>query len=471
MKKKKTQTPKAGKLAMLSTLLHGSRYLFVFGILASLCTTLLTALIPRVVGVTVDSIVGDKAPDYPFLLSFFGGREYLRGHLYVVALLLLAVGVLCALCRYGSFWFNAKGAETLSRNMREKLYAKVVRLPLSWHSSNHTGDIIQRCTSDTELLRTFIADQLTGLVNTVIVIFISLVMVFTLCPTLALVTLVTVPVVVSYSLIFYFKCAGLFTEYDENEGKLSAIAQENLTGSRVVKAFGREAYERDKFDRQNRYYTTRGMRLCRVLSLYWGVGDFVTGAQMLAVLVFGAYIAVSGAFGGLSAGNYISFLSYNAMMIWPVRSLGRMISEMSKAGVAVERIAYVMNAEEEKDTGKKPFVPGDICFDHVSFSYGESQVLQDVSFTLKQGEVLGILGGTGSGKSTLLLLLCKLYTPSAGRITVGGVDIADISTASLRQGIGMVMQEPFLFSGTLSENIHITATQPDMAAVRAAAAS
>jgi ATP-binding cassette subfamily B protein len=191
----------------------------------------------------------------------------------------------------------------------------------------------------------------------------------------------------------------------------------------------------------------------------------------MLVVIFGALFCVRGS---LSEGSYIAFISYNAMLVWPIRMLGRMISEMSKAGVYIDRVAYIMDSNPEEDTEDAWDAPmdGDISFEHVSFGYENSpQILHDISFTMKAGSTLGILGGTGSGKSTMMLLLDKLYPlqEDCGKITIGGTDIRKIRTEHLRKNIGMVLQEPFLFSRTIGENIGIATSDFDIEAVRVAA--
>ena len=252
------------------------------------------------------------------------------------------------------------------------------------------------------------------------------------------------------------------------------MAQENLTGVRVVRAFGREKYERDRFEEHNEAYTSLWVKLGRLMSFFWSSADVLSGLQIMLVVVFGVVYCLRG---GMTSGEYIAFISYNGMLVWPVRQLGRMISEMSKAGVGIDRIGYIMDAEEEKDRegAKTPPMDGDICFDHVTFSYeGGREMLHDVSLTIPAGTTLGILGGTGSGKSTLMYLLDRLYPLPAdsGKITIGGTDIADIRLDHLRRNIGIVLQEPYLFSRTLRENLGITSENlPEeelAAAVRAA---
>ena len=252
---------------------------------------------------------------------------------------------------------------------------------------------------------------------------------------------------------------------------VNRVTRENLTGIRVVRAFGREKFEKDRFEHQNQIYTNEWMKLCTTLSLFWGTGDLVSGLQIMLIVVLGSYFCVKG---DMTAGEFIAFVSYNTMLIWPVRSLGRTISEMSKASVSVERIRYIMNSEAEQDKpdAVTPDLHGDIEFKHVTFGYGDIPVLSDVSFTIPKGTTFGILGGTGSGKSTLMHLMNRLYDlpEENGQITIGGVDIADMKGEWVRENIGMVLQEPFLFSRTIAENIGITKENMSLTEIREAAA-
>jgi ATP-binding cassette subfamily B protein len=281
-----------------------------------------------------------------------------------------------------------------------------------------------------------------------------------------------IPVIVIYSLVFHVKIGTAFEKVDVEEGVLSSIVQENLTGVRVVRAFGREVYERGRFEKQNTYYTGFWIRLMTITSMYWSVADILTGLQILFIMLFGSVACIHGT---LTVGGFIAMTSYNMMLIWPVRQLGRVISEMSKAGISIERLRYIMNSEIETDSKEagEPPMDRDITFENVTYAYANapSPVLKDVSLTIPAGSTFGILGGTGSGKSTLMYLLDHLYDlgPDGGRITIGGVDIANIKKDYLRRNIGMVLQEPFLFSRTLSENIGITGHEKNMDEIRRAA--
>ena len=482
MKKKETIQGKSGsipteytKLSLVWEFLEGSRGFFVISIIATLMVNVFEMISPQVIRSTVDSVIGDAPLDLPAwavkLVEAVGGVEYLREHLWVIGIVIGLLALGGAVSRYIYMYFNSKGAERFVKTMRNRLFGHIQRLPFSWHMKNQTGDIIQRCTSDVDMIKNFVSEQLTSVFRIVLMIVLSLGFMFSMNVKLTLVAFVFIPIIVAYSWGFHAKIHERFMQCDENEGVLSTIAQENLTGIRVVRAFGREKFEKDRFEKQNQLYTNAWMRLCMVLSLFWGAGDLVSGLQIMLVVVLGAYFCVNGE---MTAGEFIAFVSYNTMLVWPVRSLGRTISELSKAGVSVERIRYIMNsqAEQDKPDAVTPNMDGDIEFQHVTFGYGEVPVLSDVSFKIPKGTTFGILGSTGSGKSTLMHLMNRLYDlpEGNGSITIGGVDIRDMKGEWIRRNIGMVLQEPFLFSRTIGENIGITQDQVTLSEIREAAA-
>lgn len=448
--------------------MKGSTRYFVLCIIFSLLASLCELICPKIISFTVDSVLGGS--DVPWYLAGIaeklGGIEYISSNLWTVASAILIVAFFLAIFQYLSQVYNRKGSETLVENMRNKLFSHIERLPSSWFMKNQTGDIIQRCTSDVETVKMFLSEQLTSIISTVLLIVMSLFFMFSISTPLALIALCSIPVIVAYSAVFHGKIGKGFMECDENEGKLSSIAQENLTGVRVVRAFGREKYEVDKFTAQNKKYTNAWVHLGLLMSLFWSMGDVLSGVQVMIILVLGTVFCVNGK---LSVGDFIAIVSYNSMLVWPVRQLGRVISEMSKANISFQRIDDITSAEEEHDAPNAVDcdTSGDIVFDHVSFSYenpdGEdTKVLDDVSLDIKKGSTVGILGMTGSGKSTLVQLLCRLYElpEGCGKITISGEDIKNIKAASLRKNIGIVLQEPFLFSRTLKDNIGVTFERP-----------
>ena len=257
---------------------------------------------------------------------------------------------------------------------------------------------------------------------------------------------------------------------DEAEGELTTCAQENLTGVRVVRAFGRERYEVDRFNRRNQRFSQLWIRLGKLLSIYWASGTLLTCLQVMVIILVGTVETVHG---NMTLGAFLAFITYNEALAWPVRSLGRVLSDMSKAGVSLDRVGYILQAQEEQDVPEaQEATTGDIEFDHVSFGYEGQPVLRDVSFTIPAGSTFAILGGTGSGKSTLVHLLDRLYDlpEGQGTITIGGVDIRKMKRESLRRQIGLVLQEPFLFSQTIRENISATKPQATEEELRRAAA-
>ena len=466
-------TQKKEKAALLWRFLKGSKRFFAATILSALVTALADMLQPQIIRAAVDCAIGGKEGDFPpfvmALVDRIGGFAYLGENLHLMALAVIFVAVFQVASQYTFRVYNTKASETLVKTMRDSLFSRIERLPFAWHMKNKTGDIIQRCTSDIETMKNFLSEQLTGIFRIVILLILSVTFMLSMHPLLTLIALIPAPAIIAYSMHFHKKIHDGFMECDENEGKLSAMAQENLTGVRVVRAFGRERSEIDKFEKQNDYYTGLWEKMAKLMSKFWSVSDIFSGLQVMLVVVFGAYFCVNGS---LTEGEYIAFISYNAQLVWPIRQLGRMISELSKAGVSIDRVFYIMNSPVERDEPDAVDAPmdGDICFDGVSFAYENSpEILHDISFTVKSGTTLGILGGTGSGKSTLMLLLDKLYPLEKGKITIGGTDIRKIRTAHLRRNIGMVLQEPYLFSRTIAENIGIVSPALDMEAVRSAA--
>lgn len=477
MKKKQQQREKRQTLRLLWQFLKGSKRYFLVSILCAGVTALADMIQPQIIRAAVDCAIGGEEGDFPaFVMEAverIGGFAYLGQHLWIMALAVVAVAGVQVLSQYNFRVFNTKASETLVKTMRDQLFGHIERLPFSWHMKNKTGDIIQRCTSDIDTTKNFLSEQLTSVFRISLLLVLSVTFMASMHPVLTLIALIPTPVIIAYSFHFHRKVHDGFLDCDENEGKLSAMAQENLTGVRVVRAFGRERAEIDKFQKQNDHYTALWEKMAKIMSRFWSVSDILSGIQVMLVVVFGAWFCVHG---NLNEGEYIAFISYNSMLVWPIRMLGRMISEMSKAGVSIDRVAYIMDSPIEQDDPDAVDAPmdGDICFEHVNFAYENApQMLHDIHFTMKAGTTLGILGGTGSGKTTMMLLLDKLYPleEGNGRITVGGVDIRKIRTAHLRRNIGMVLQEPYLFSRTIGENIGILSEKPDLEAVRSAAAA
>ena len=467
---------KENNFPLMAKFLKGNLLFFATALLCSVLSTVCNSLTPQVISVTVDSVLGTEDYTLPAALQAFTSLDWLRENpgqtLLLAAGAIIIASLIGGLGNFGTRTATARGSEGFVKGLRDALYSHIQRLPFSWHVGHNTGEIIQRCTSDVEVIRNFFTNQLLEVIRIVFMIVYYMVIMFSMDWRIALISAVFIPVVLLYSGIFYSKISKRFRTADEAEGILSTNVQENLTGVRVVRAFGRERYEVDKFNKKNSRFSELWVELGKLMSVYWALGDLMTGLQIMSVIAVGAAFAANGE---ISAGTLLAFISYNSSLTWPIRSLGRTLSEMSKSGVSIDRVAYILRAEEEKvlPEAKTPPMDKDIRFNDVTFSYeGLKPVLSHLSFTIPAGKTFAILGGTGSGKSTVAALLDRLYDlgPGEGSITVGGVDIREIRQDYLRKNIGLVLQEPYLFSRSIGENIAITRPGAGLAGIRQATA-
>jgi ATP-binding cassette subfamily B protein len=455
------QQNKKNDTKLLLRFLKGSKLLFVLSIVCSAVVTLVDMVNPQIIRAAIDNAIGGQPSQFPEwvnrIVERAGGFAYLGQHLYLMALAIAFFALIRVAAQYGTTMLNTRASEVFVKNMRDTLFAHISRLPFAWHMKNHTGDIIQRCTTDVDRIRTFVAEQLTSVLRITILMAMSLYFMFSMNVKMAAIAVAPIPVILAYSVIFRREMEEGFKTCDEQEGKVSAMVQENLTGVRVVRAFAAEARERERFEAENEHYTDLWVHMGHVLGRFFSIQDVLCGLQILLVTCFGAAFAVQGR---MTAGEYIAFISYNGMLSFPIRRLGRMLSEMSKAGVSLDRLAYIMDSAEETDRpgAGAADMNGDIRFEHVDFAYENGpKILEDIDLTIPAGSTLGILGGTGSGKSTLMLLLDKLYEipEGSGRITIGSTDVRDIRADYLRKNIAIVLQEPFLFSRSIQDNIGI----------------
>lgn len=418
---------------------------------------------PKLIGVAVDSVIGSAPFDLPVWVTSrierLGGREFFLSRIYIVILLFTGIKAAEAVCEYGRMRSSNFLSERLGYNMRQGVFERLQSATYLYHKGVYTGDIIQRCSTDIDTVRNFVI-EMTDIIRVVAKIAVAYWFMAGISLPLALVSFVTVPLVSGFSVFFYSKIQKRFLRADEAEGRLQAMAQENLSAPRVVRAFGRQRAERDNFCRRNSRFSDMWIKVGDLLAWYWSTGDLLTVLQVVLVLCAGTYFAVLGL---ITSGQVISFMIYNNMLAWPIRSLGRIVGNMSKATVALGRISEVYNApQEDYEKGVDMTFKGDIAFKDVSFSYGGNKVLDGASFEIDRGQTAAILGASGSGKSTILALLAGFITPDSGQITIDGVDISEINLHSLRRGVGIVMQEPFLFSRSILENIAITDPRPDI---------
>ena len=383
------------------------------------------------------------------------GQEKLDRTLPLIGLGFVGLALLQGAFTFLSGRWTARTAEGITLRLRNYLFDHIQRLSFTYHDRAKTGELIQRATSDVDALRRFFADQAIGVGRIVLLFGINFVALLNLNTRLALLSILVVPLIVVMSVFFFRKVSKAYEEFQKQEAKLSTTLQENLTGVRVVKAFARQPYERDKFEQDNWEQFQRGRRLLTMHSLFWPISDILCSGQMLGGFFAGALMALNGT---ITVGTYLAYTGLVIWIIWPMRNLGRLIVQMSTGLVSYGRVTELIKEEREPlDEGSytpSGNVRGEVVFRDVHFEYAaDSSVLKDISFRCRPGQAVALLGSTGSGKTSLVNLLPRFYEYTGGSLTLDGVELKEYPRHFLRQQIGIVEQEPFLFSRTIGENI------------------
>ena len=439
--------------------MRGNRLLYFGSIIFVGLATLLSLVSPLIMRFTLDNVIYGRSIELPAFLDRIvvglGGIDGLRRNLWICGLALLAITIVNGVFQFVKGRWSAAASESIAKQLRDDLYDHIQRLPYDSHVKAETGDLIQRCTSDVETVRRFLSVQLVELGRAIIMLVAAIFIMIKIDKQMTLASVLVVPIIFTFAFVFFIKVQKAFLKADESEGRLSNILQENLTGVRVVRAFGRQVYEDEKFDRQNIEYRDLVNKLIRLLAMYWSLSDGLALFQIALVVVLGVYRASSGQ---ITFGDMNVFVSYVSMLLWPIRQMGRILTDMGKTLVSVGRIQEILERpveSQDEDSVEAP-INGDIVFENVDFEYEKGKpILKNLSFRVKQGQTVAILGPTGSGKSSLVHLLQRLYDYTGGSITIGGVELKKIDKKWLRRQVGLVLQEPFLYSKTIKENIRI----------------
>lgn len=447
------------RFKLLIKLMRGNRLLYFGSIIFVGLATLLSLVSPLIMRFTLDNVIYGKSMELPAFLDRIvvglGGIDGLRRNLWICGLALLAITIVNGVFQFIKGRWSAAASESIAKQLRDDLYDHIQRLPYDSHVKAETGDLIQRCTSDVETVRRFLSVQLVELGRAIIMLVAAIFIMIKIDKQMTLASVLVVPIIFTFAFVFFIKVQKAFLKADESEGRLSNILQENLTGVRVVRAFGRQVYEDEKFDRQNIEYRDLVNKLIRLLAMYWSLSDGLALFQIALVVVLGVYRASSGQ---ITFGDMNVFVSYVSMLLWPIRQMGRILTDMGKTLVSVGRIQEILERpveSQDEDSVEAP-INGDIVFENVDFEYEKGKpILKNLSFRVKQGQTVAILGPTGSGKSSLVHLLQRLYDYTGGSITIGGVELKKIDKKWLRRQVGLVLQEPFLYSKTIKENIRI----------------
>ena len=444
----------------LLALVSENKAQYIGAVFCALATVMIGFLIPLIFSETVDVVIGGNPSALPAWVQApivaLGGRQFLLEYFWVIAAVIVVLNVINGLFSYYRERSTAIAGENIAKSLRERIYRKLSYLSFAYHVRAETGDLIQRSTSDVETVRRFLSAQLMEAVRSIMMTVIAFVILFGRNVEIALYSMILIPLMFIASYVYFLRIHEDFKQSDISEGKMSAVLQENLTGVRVVRAFGMQQQEVIKFDAASRDFQGKVYKLIKNLAFYWSGGDLITLVQTMITLMVCVMKAVRGE---ITVGTLIVFTSYISMLLFPIRQLGRILSDAGKSMVALGRINDILEEhgeEEEPEGALQPPLDGDIVFEHVSFAYDDGKpILDDLCMTIPAGKTVAFLGNTGSGKSTIVHLLQRLYAPVSGRITIGGVDIQQIDRKYLRAHVGLMLQEPFLYGRTILGNLSI----------------
>ncbi len=436
----------------------GYARLIVLALVMGLISAGFKVILPVIIQYSVDTLISGHPSEQIFLVRFVPS-------LMSALVFILSIKILEGFFRYLSRVIKGIAVEQIGERLRNQMYDRIQYFSFRTHSKMTTGDLVQRCTSDVETYLEFFRTQLDEISRIILLVTVSIVIMLKMNILLTLVPVAVVPFITLFSYIFHKKIHKIFEKVDKQEAVVTNIAQESISGIRVVKAFGTEPYEVERYSRENNDLYNKYLVMGKNFSKYYSFSSLLGYIQVGGTLFVGGLMAIEGR---ITVGTLLAFMMYCEWLSFPLKMLGRAVTQMSKAFVSAGRINDVLDTKIDTEDGKEtPEIHGEIIFDHVSFSYDNDDVLKNISFTLKAGETLGILGMTGSGKTTLVQLLLRLYD-YRGSITIDGVELRDIKKSYIRNSIGLVMQDPYLFSKTIRENINITQLHEEDEIVHAA---
>ncbi len=371
------------------------------------------------------------------------------------ALLVVILSALAGGFGYLRSRWAAVASEGIVQRLRERLYGHLQVLPCDFHAQAESGDLVQRCTSDVETLRVFLSAQVVEIGRASLFIVLLVPLLFWLDAGMAWISLCLFPVIIVFAWFFFRGVQRLFKASDEAEGAMTSVLGENLSGIRVVRAFARQEHECAKFRERNAAFRDSTMRLIQLLANYWGLSDFLCTGQLGLVLLVGAQRLQAGS---ISVGDLFAFLGFMALVIWPVRQLGRVLADAGKATVALGRLRELLDQAPESEPGLEPpeSLRGGIELRGLSFGFQPgSWVLEGLELKIEAGETVALFGPPGSGKSTLVQLLLRMVDYEHGSILLDGRELSSLPRGWLRRQIGTVLQEPFLYSRSVASNLRV----------------
>jgi ABC-type multidrug transport system fused ATPase/permease subunit len=394
----------------------------------------------------------------PFLSKYAiddGIRKHDLGALWVIVIAFLLAGLANWGMSYVQTYLTGWVGERILADLRIKLFGHLQRLSLGFFERNRAGVIISRLTNDVEALDQLVTDGVTTLVQSSLTLLGTAILLFILDWRLALATLAVIPVMSIGTVLFRIHSARAYAAVRERLGLVTATLAEDIAGMRIVQAFTRENRNIEHFREVTEHYREANMRTVVLNALYFPFVDLVSSVALAVVLGYGGYLYFGGA---VTLGTLFAFMLYVQNFFDPVQQLSQLYSTFLSATAALDKIMDVLDEEpqvlDKTDAWELPTVEGHVRFEHVRFGYGDGpDVLPDLDLNVSAGTTAALVGHTGAGKSTIAKLLARFYDPRQGRITIDGVDLRDVTQASLRRQLGIVPQEGFLFAGTVAENI------------------
>jgi len=448
------------KVRLLWTHTEGYRGAFGMAILAMAIAYVFMFGAPLLAAFSIDAIhAGDDfSPDARVMqiAQLFSGNAAPGMMSYLI---LAAAGTILLTAIAGGFLYLrgryvALASEGIVRRLRDRLFDHIEHLPSTFHDTADTGDLVQRCTSDMETIRVFLSGQVIEISRAFLMLIVVLPILFTLDIRMAWLSLATMPLLFVAAIFFFKRVKKLFETVDEAEAELTTVIQENLTGIRVVRAFARQEFEIEKFAGKNRAFRDHNNRLIGLMGIYYGFSDIVCLGQIGLLLIVGGHWVMDAS---LTIGTLFAFLTYEGMIIWPIRHMGRVLTDSGKAIVSMGRLAEILSEpiESQNEVAPANRLRGRITFQNVSFAYANPRILKNLSFTVEPGETLALLGPPGSGKSTIAQLLLRLYDYRDGSVRLDDHELGTLNRKYVRSQISIVLQEPFLYSNTIEGNLKI----------------
>ncbi|MAC19751.1 MAG: ABC transporter [Phycisphaerae bacterium] len=455
-------------------LMAGDRVRYVMALGFLLVAAGLLYLIPLVPQAVIDVVLGSNGDQASalsqWIITALGGRERVADDLWLPLILIATIAIAAGGFTYGRQRWSAIASQNTAKRIRDRLQDRIQRLDMRAYDTLDRGDLLQRCTSDIDTTQVFLSTQVVEVGRAVVMLAVAIPVMFLVDWRMAIAAVWLLPVIVGFSFFYFRRVRVLFKLKDEAEGRLTAAVNDNLIGIRVVRAFNRQEHEIERFKPFNDEHRRLDARLYSVFASFWSLSDLLCFMQQASVVMIGAWLLSTER---ILVGEFYFFFAAVGMYLWPVRMAGRIVAEFGKATVAIDRIEEILElpveVEEETEISDRPPTDGAIRFQSVGFAFSpDAPVLENVDFEIADGETIAIVGPSGCGKSTLVQLLLRFYDPDAGSITLGGVDLRRLPRRELRTRIATVLQQPFLFSRSIRENVVLADPTADATRVEAA---